>query len=175
MAFLHGLVGEELCTTVHASLAYTACVVSSDDKSEKSKFNIVQFAHQIIPYVYHGIHCNRLEQFTACWNLLQEICGPKVTRIGTARYSVGGKLQDSVWNELCWVSLAGYAAATLYTGQSLDCVADGYPVLGKPHVTRRLTLQQLWSSAGWPGYRNFTLAAGGWRNFLNVVHNLPND
>ncbi len=27
---------------------------------------------------YHGSHCNRLELFTACWNLLQEICGPKV-------------------------------------------------------------------------------------------------
>ncbi len=32
-----------------------------------------------ITYVpYHGSHCNRLEQFTACWNMLQQICGSKV-------------------------------------------------------------------------------------------------
>ncbi len=44
----------------------------------RASFYILQFAHQIIPLTYHGSHCNRLEQFTACWNLLQNTCGPKV-------------------------------------------------------------------------------------------------
>ncbi len=70
---------EELCE--YGTIAYSGCVMSSDDKSERSKFNILQFAHRLILSVpYHGSHCNRLEVFTACWNLLQEICGPKVRR-----------------------------------------------------------------------------------------------
>ncbi len=28
--------------------------------------------------LYHGTQCLRLEQFTACWNQLQEMCGSKV-------------------------------------------------------------------------------------------------
>ncbi len=76
--YLQSLPGDELCTTVPAFLAYTACVLSSDSKSEMTQFNILQFAQRIIPVPYHGSHCNRLEQFTACWNLLQQICGPKV-------------------------------------------------------------------------------------------------
>ncbi len=58
-----------------------ACVMSSDGKSESTKFNILQFAHEILVssiFPYHGSHCDRLEQFTACWNLLQKTCGPKV-------------------------------------------------------------------------------------------------
>ncbi len=50
----------------------------ADDRSEKSKFNILQFAHQQLGVSYHGVQCSRLEEFTACWNLLQQICGPKV-------------------------------------------------------------------------------------------------
>ena len=75
---LHGLPGEKLCTTDNAIDAYQACVMSSDDKSEKGKFSILQFAHQLLPVVSHGPQCSRLEQFTTCWNLLQHICGPKV-------------------------------------------------------------------------------------------------
>ena len=75
---LHSLSGEELCTTENAYAAYLACVLSSDDNSETSKFNIIQFAHQIAGPLSHGTQCNRLEQFTECWNLLQEICGPKI-------------------------------------------------------------------------------------------------
>ncbi len=79
LAWLQTLSVEELCTTVPAYYAYMACVMSSDGKSEITKFNILQFAHGIIPpLIYHGSHCNRLELFTTCWNLLQEICGPKV-------------------------------------------------------------------------------------------------
>ncbi len=70
--------GEELCTVFPAYLAYYACVLSSDYESEMTNFNILQFAQRIIPIPYHGSHCNRLEQFTTCWNLLQQICGPKV-------------------------------------------------------------------------------------------------
>ncbi len=57
---------------------YYICVMSSDVKSEMPKFNILQFAHGMIPIPYHGSHCDRLELFTECWKLLQETCGPKV-------------------------------------------------------------------------------------------------
>ena len=76
--YLQSLSGEELCTTLPVFYAYTACVMSSYSKAEMTKFNILQFAQRIIPVPYHGSHCNRLEQFTTCWNLLQQICGPKV-------------------------------------------------------------------------------------------------
>ncbi len=69
----------ELCTTYNANVAYQVCVMSSDDPSEKNKFNILQFAHHFLPWPgYHGAQCSRLEEFAACWNLLQQICGPKV-------------------------------------------------------------------------------------------------
>ncbi len=78
LGYLEKLSGKELCTTRNAYYAYNACVLSSDDKSETSKFNILQFAHGILlPTIYHGTQCSRLEQFTACWKLLQKICGPK--------------------------------------------------------------------------------------------------
>ncbi len=78
LAYLHGLSGEELCATGNAYVAYEACVMSSDDTSVKSKFNVLQFAHGTIPLLYHGTQCGRLEQFTACWNVLQEVCGHTV-------------------------------------------------------------------------------------------------
>ncbi len=78
LAALHSLAGEKLCTTANVYTAYKECVLLSDDKYEKIKFNILQFAHQLLPLSYHGTHCNRLEQFTTCWNLLQDLCGPKV-------------------------------------------------------------------------------------------------
>ncbi len=72
--------GIELCTAGNAFLAYQVCVMSSDNMSEKNnKFNILQFAHQLFPQSdFHGTQCSRLEEFAACWNLLQQICGPKV-------------------------------------------------------------------------------------------------
>ena len=80
MDYLRSLSGEELCTTVPASVASEACVLSSGGKSDIAKFNSLQFAHTIIPVAYYMLptHCSRLEQFAASWNLLQEICGPKV-------------------------------------------------------------------------------------------------
>ena len=44
----------------------------------RSRFNILQFAHLLWPLLYHGTHCHRLEEFTTCWNMLQDICGSKV-------------------------------------------------------------------------------------------------
>ncbi len=76
--YLGDLSEEELCTTYNVYEAYYACVMSSDDKAEKSKFNILQFAHQINPVITHGTLCSRLHAFTACWHLLQQICGPNV-------------------------------------------------------------------------------------------------
>ncbi len=79
VAIVYNYSGKELCTTEKAKNAYLVCVMSSDAMSEKSTFNILQFAHQTFPGPdYHGTQCSRLEQFAACWNLLQEICGPKV-------------------------------------------------------------------------------------------------
>ena len=78
VSLLQKVSGWELCGP-QADSAYTACVISSDDKYERSKFNILQFGHGFnIPLIYHGTHCLRLEQFTGCWNQLQEMCGDKV-------------------------------------------------------------------------------------------------
>ncbi len=78
VVYLQTLSGAELCTTSNAYIGYLACMMSTDDKSDKSKFNIVQFAHQIMQFIYNGSQCSGLGQFTACWDMLQEICGPKV-------------------------------------------------------------------------------------------------
>ncbi len=78
MSYLHNVSETDICTTVNAQTAYLACTMSSDDAFVKSKFNILQFAHKIYPSIYNGAQCNRLEQFTSCWNLLHGICGPKV-------------------------------------------------------------------------------------------------
>ena len=78
LSYLRSLSGEELCTVSNSDTVYLACLMSSDDRSEKGKFNILQFAHGRFPVLYHGAQCSRLEFFTACWNLLQETCGPKV-------------------------------------------------------------------------------------------------
>ncbi len=98
MAFLQSLSGEDLCTTENSGLAYYACFLSSDEYSEKNRFNIVQFAHQLVPFLYHGTQCNRLEQFTACWNVLQQTCGPKVQ--GLAQHATllveGCKIQSEM-------------------------------------------------------------------------------
>ncbi len=67
---------EELCSPTGTFAAYFACSMSSDNKFEKNKFSILQFAHQLSSLAYHGAQCSRLEQFTACWNLLQQTCGP---------------------------------------------------------------------------------------------------
>ncbi len=76
-----------LCnSTINSFLAYSACVLSSEDLLEKAKFNILQFAHQMPLFPYHGAHCDRLEQFTTCWNMLQGTCGPNVR--GFALHSV---------------------------------------------------------------------------------------
>ncbi len=77
LAYLHSLSGKELCTPFNAYYAYVACTLSSDDSSEKEKFNILQFASGMLPITYHGTNCNRLEHFTSCWNLLQQLCGHK--------------------------------------------------------------------------------------------------
>ncbi len=78
IGYLHGLSEEEFCTALNVYTVYDACWLSSDDNSERNKFNILQFAHGQLPLPYHGDQCNRLEQFTECWNYLQKLCGPKV-------------------------------------------------------------------------------------------------
>ncbi len=80
LAYVRSLSRKDLCTTVNVLPAYEVCVLSLDDKSERSKFDILQFAHEMLPLTNHGTQCSRLEQFTACWNLLQVMCGPDKVR-----------------------------------------------------------------------------------------------
>ncbi len=75
---LDTLPGEKLCATSNVRSMYMACVMSSINKAERSKFNILQFAHQLSWISYHATRCSRLEQFKACWGLLQQMCGSKI-------------------------------------------------------------------------------------------------
>ncbi len=80
LAALHNLPGENVCTTESVYTSYTGCVAPLDSKSENSQFNILQFAHQLLPLVYYGTNCDsdRLKEFKNCWTDLREMCGPKV-------------------------------------------------------------------------------------------------
>ncbi len=112
MEYLNGLQGEQICTTRNIFVAYRACVMSSNDISEKSKFNILQFAHRLLPLAYHGTHCNRLEQFSVCWKLLQGSCGQKTLGLkqDTALFKVGCEIQREMDDAGChWQDmLLGY-------------------------------------------------------------------
>ncbi len=57
------------------SVPFKACHLLSDSKEEKSRFNVLQFAHEMAGLLQHGTQCNQLEIFSNCWNLLQQICG----------------------------------------------------------------------------------------------------
>ncbi len=96
--YLQNLSGDQLCSVSNAFDAFVACVMSADDAGERNKFNILQLGHKIIPVMYHGTQCNRLEQFTECWNLLQETCGTMVR--GLAQYATlfieGCRLQSDM-------------------------------------------------------------------------------
>ena len=121
------LSGKELCTHMFGSyLAYQACVMSSESRSEIPTFNILQFAHMMLNTGnYHGTHCSRLEPFTACWNLLQQICGPKVRGLGQhATLLVEGcKIQSEMdtigchWQDML---LSHYIQASQVTAWPLD-------------------------------------------------------
>ncbi len=76
-ALVSSLSGKELCTVENIANSFTVCVMSAYARSEKNNFNILQFAHQQTNTIYYGAQCSRSEEFTACWNLLQQICGPK--------------------------------------------------------------------------------------------------
>ncbi len=84
-------------------LAYSACVMSSEDLSQRPEFNILQFAHQLSTFPYHGSYCNNLDLFKACWSKLQEICGGKVK--GFALQSLlmvkGCNIQESMYKIGC--------------------------------------------------------------------------
>ncbi len=62
------------------NMAFGVCMLYSEDTSERSRFNILQFAHlteAFFFYPYHGINCNRLKPFATCWGLLQDMCGSR--------------------------------------------------------------------------------------------------
>ena len=65
IACIQTLPGEELCTPMGSYLAYQACVMSSDSKSEVPTFSVLQFAHTMIN------QCSRLEPFTIVYSMLE--------------------------------------------------------------------------------------------------------
>ncbi len=70
--------GDKYCYDVNSQQAVASmCLFSSEDSAGMARFNILQFAHQLIQLV-DEFSCTRLAQFTACWNLLQETCGSRV-------------------------------------------------------------------------------------------------
>ncbi len=100
MAFINAVREDELCFE-YPYMAYSACKLASDSKIEPGKFNILQYAHQLMPFVYHGARCSMLHKFTACWTLLRQICGPRVRGFALhATLWVGGCEIQSQMNEV---------------------------------------------------------------------------
>lgn len=58
--------GEDICQVPNSYLKIEECVMYSDDVYNKRRFNILQFAHLMLPLAYHGAKCDRMEEFTAC-------------------------------------------------------------------------------------------------------------
>ncbi len=98
-------IGDKICydeTSLFAS--FYVCLLSSEDTSARSRFNILQFSHQIIPlFDNHGSSCTRVTHFIECWKLLQETCGSRVR--GLALYATllieGCKIQNLMDNIGC--------------------------------------------------------------------------
>ncbi len=73
-------IGDKYC---NSSIPSIICMLSSADTTGMVRFNILQFAHQLIGYTpYHSSSCTRLGQFTSCWNLWQETCGSTMQWFG---------------------------------------------------------------------------------------------
>ncbi len=143
LAYLKGLSGKELCTTFNAHVAYEACVMSSVRKSGKSKFNILQFAHQIIPFAFQGTYCSRLGSFKWCWNQLQQICGPKVR---------GLKHHATLLVEGCKIQSELDTAGCLWQDMLLPCYIQASRVTVWPMINQCL-LNRIYLENG--HYTNF--------------------
>ncbi len=137
---------KEVCSNVsNAYVAYAACVMSSDDKNERSNFNILQFSlGSNLQSIYHGTQCLRLEQFTACWHLLREICGSAVR--GFAQHATlvveSCKIQSEMDTAGChWqdILLEHYINASRVTVWPLSIQGLHNPLfLDPPHTTTRV-------------------------------------
>ncbi len=135
VARLHSIGGQKICSDVLTAIAaYTACVMSSDAKYERSKFNILQFGQGLLQIPYHGTQCLRLEQFTACWNQLQDMCGPVVR--GFKQHATllveGCKIQSEMETAGChWqdMLLGHYIHASRVTVWPLPSQGLGNPLL----------------------------------------------
>lgn len=79
LTYIISLTREELCEPIDPFLAYATCGFIADDVTADTRFNILQFAHQLLPVWYHGTRCSKLDVFRTCWEGLQNICG-QVTR-----------------------------------------------------------------------------------------------
>ncbi len=103
LATIQKLSDESFCHPLNSFLAYSACVLSSQELSEKARFNILQFAHQMPTFPYFGTHCERLEEFTKCWNLFQQKCGSNATgfELQSTLMVEGCKIQSEMDTALC--------------------------------------------------------------------------
>ncbi len=90
----------EICgNVVYVRAAYMLCVWQAHDIREIPKFNILQYAHILLPFYYHGSHCWRIGQFTQCWKALQNLCGSGPTRYFAQHATLmidGCRLQDKM-------------------------------------------------------------------------------
>ncbi len=134
--------------------------MSSNDNSNKRKFNIVQLAQQQLQLIYTGAHCNRLEQFTACWNMLRKTCEPKVR--GLEQHAPllveGCKIQSELDTVGChWqdMLLPHYPQASRVTVWPivLQCMRNPWS-LEDAHYNTTMTMDDLGS-----GYGHLTLTA----------------
>ncbi len=93
----------ELCQPLGVYMAYGTYGLIADDVTADTKFNIIQYAHQLLPTWYHGTRCSNLDVFKACWKGLQNICG-EVTRGFRLHATLLAKscaLQDMMETKLC--------------------------------------------------------------------------
>ncbi len=112
------------------------CMLYAADISERTRFNILQFAHLMQPYIpcsYHGIQCHRLSMVKTCWNLLQNICGSR-TRGFTLRVELlveGCEIQAMMdrlgchWQDML---IGHYIYASKVTQWPLDIQGLGNPL-----------------------------------------------
>lgn len=80
LEYIINISGEELCKPLGVYLAYGMCGFLADDVTEDTEFNILQYAHQLLPTWYHGTRCSNLNVFNACWQGLQTTCGEAASR-----------------------------------------------------------------------------------------------
>ncbi len=129
----------ELCNPVSGLLAsFQACVLLSYDASGKEIFNVLQYAHSMtMPYTDFP-ETSSMETLSACWNLLQQICGANSTYVEYSyRVSAGSRqIQEMMNNVTCkWQDmLIGHYIAASEDG---NIWPSGYNIPQRPMFLSR--------------------------------------